>query len=159
MAHMKGYSSFFYKYVFNNFMFGEPPNGMYTGNRSRYIDVSSTEIDFDGSGLEVPTDPAYVAYYGLGLDIFNYTPKAAPSLGEDRSIVWNMPTLTWPVATQDWGIITSILVSHQFGNNPGYDNPVGIYPLLGGLLDGSAWVQTSDQLACLAGDFRFTYIW
>lgn len=159
MSNMNGYSGFFYKYIFNNFMFGEPPNNSYTGNRSRYVDVSQTPFDFNGDGITLPSDPAYQAFTGQGTTIFNYSPKTAPSVGVVSSSVWNTLSLTWPTATQDWGIVTFMMVSHSFSNNPGYGNPVGIYPLFGGQLDADAWVQTGDTLICLALDFTLTYVW
>lgn len=159
MTDMNGYSGFFYRYVFNNFMFGEPPNNRFSGNRSRYVDVSQTPFDFDGAGVTLPSDPAYLPYTGQGDQIMNYAPKAAPTDEDISSSVWNISTWTWPTATQDWGIVKFIMISHQFSSNPGYGNPTGIHPLLGGKVVADAWVQNGDTLICLPLDFNFTYIW
>jgi len=159
MSEMNGYSSYFYKYVFNNFMFGEPPNGYFYGNKSRYIDVSTATFDFDGAGLTYPSDPSYLAYEDNGDDIFVHTPTGVPLATDTYSRVRNFIPISWPIATVDWNPLWSIMVSHYFYANPGYGNPAGKYPLFGGRLDSPSIVLSGQQLICLSNDLIFIYNW
>ena len=160
MSDMNGYGGYFYKYIFRNFIFGEAPNGYFFGNRSRYINVSTTVPNFDGVGVNYPTDPAYDEISDRGSDLFGIVPvSGTPSPSDTHSIVFNSVALYWPIATEDWDAIWAIVVSHVFSTNPDYGNPSGKYPLFGGRLDAPAIVKTGDQLICLSGDFSFQYNW